>query len=306
MNIDNISSLKGFTIVEVLNEQPENKTIFLHGKFDNNDESLVLIIERLHFPNDVKCLEDGIRRLTSIVKKEANDIYGFYEATLPESLNGLKATFVYPATEKHLQKYRKKKYHLILESPEYYHKVTLPHIEESKFSIQWVYNILNHTKEADRIIFEDPNPDTGFVLLPDAKWDGKTVSSLYLIAIVHKKGLKSIRSLNPDHLPLLENIRGKSKEILKKKFNITPSQIRIYFHYQPSYYHLHAHVTFLQYSPPGINTEKSHMIDTVINNIKLIPDYYSKGTLPFVVAEEDQLFQKYKDSGHPDLSENVN
>ena len=39
------------------------------------------------------------------------------------------------------------------------------------------------------------------------------------------------------------------------------------------------------------------MIDTVINNIKLIPDYYSKGTLPFVVAEEDQLFQKYKDSG---------
>lgn len=44
-----------------------------------------------------------------------------------------------------------------------------------------VYNILNHEKEADRILFEDPEPQTGFLILPDLKWDRKTVSTLVRI-----------------------------------------------------------------------------------------------------------------------------
>jgi m7GpppX diphosphatase len=39
--------------------------------------------------------------------------------------------------------------------------VTLPFIESENFSIDWVYNILNHSKESERIIYEDPDPDTG-------------------------------------------------------------------------------------------------------------------------------------------------
>lgn len=41
-----------------------------------------------------------------------------------------------------------------------------------------VYNILSHEKEADRILFEDPHPETGFLILPDLKWDRKTISTL--------------------------------------------------------------------------------------------------------------------------------
>lgn len=41
--------------------------------------------------------------------------------------------------------------------------------------IQWVYNILEKKAEADRIIYEDPDPVVGFVLLPDFKWDQKQV-----------------------------------------------------------------------------------------------------------------------------------
>lgn len=41
-----------------------------------------------------------------------------------------------------------------------------------------VYNILNHEKEADRILYEDPHPETGFLILPDLKWDRKTISTL--------------------------------------------------------------------------------------------------------------------------------
>lgn len=41
-----------------------------------------------------------------------------------------------------------------------------------------VYNILNHEKEADRILYEDSHPETGFLILPDLKWDRKTISTL--------------------------------------------------------------------------------------------------------------------------------
>ena len=59
----------------------------------------------------------------------------------------------------------------------------------------------------DRIVFEDPDPETGFVLLPDLKWDGKNVSTLYLIVLPHKRGIHSIRNLTAEHLPLLNKIK---------------------------------------------------------------------------------------------------
>ena len=72
-----------------------------------------------------------------------------------------------------------------------------------------MYNILEKKKEAERIVFEDADKETGFILLPDMKWDGKQVEDLYLVAIVHKHGLKSLRDLTADHLPLLRNILDK-------------------------------------------------------------------------------------------------
>ncbi len=41
--------------------------------------------------------------------------------------------------------------------------------------LQWVYNILEKKQESERIVFEDPDPETGFILLPDMKWDCKQV-----------------------------------------------------------------------------------------------------------------------------------
>ena len=75
--------------------------------------------------------------------------------------------------------------------------------------MKWVYNILEKKAEEERLVFEDPDPETGFVMLPDMKWDGKQVDNLYLIAICHKRDIKSLRDLTQDHLPLLENLQRK-------------------------------------------------------------------------------------------------
>ena len=72
-------------------------------------------------------------------------------------------------------------------------------------------NILEHKAEADRIIYEDRDPDTGFLLLPDLKWNEQQVTDLHLTAIVLQKELYSLRDLRREHLPLLKNILAKGK-----------------------------------------------------------------------------------------------
>jgi m7GpppX diphosphatase len=81
-----------------------------------------------------------------------------------------------------------------------------------------VYNILEHKKEADRIVYEDLDPDCGFILLPDLKWDCRSTSNLYLTGIVCKRDIKSIRDLTSEHLPLLKNIFDKGSVSKFKHF----------------------------------------------------------------------------------------
>ena len=49
-----------------------------------------------------------------------------------------------------------------------YYDIVLPYIDTMVTDrLQWVRNILEHKAETDRILFEDPDPENGFILLPD-------------------------------------------------------------------------------------------------------------------------------------------
>lgn len=154
------------------------------------------------------------------------------------------------------------------------------------------------------------------------KWDGQ-LNTLKLIALPLQK-IRSIRELNASHLPLLKNIRDAGTTAIAKKFKLSASQLRIYLHYQPSYYYLHVHFAYLMYDAPGrfnlssnynvncyrksynififyffvgIFVEKAHLLSTVMRNIELMSDYYTKAVLSYVVAEGDPLYIKYKEEG---------
>lgn len=131
--------------------------------------------------------------------------------------------------------------------------------------MQWVDNILNGTAEADRVIFNDPDEETGFVLVKDSKWnDG--LSILHLIALT-RKPIMSIRDLNKDHLPLLRNIKEAGTKAIVEKYNLPANQIRIFFHYQPSYYHLHVHFTSTTLENAGMYWNKVHFSFTILEKI---------------------------------------
>lgn len=72
-------------------------------------------------------------------------------------------------------------------------------------------NVLDGKAESDRVVYSDPDPLSGFMLLPDMKWDRSDVQNLYMLAIVRRRDLFSLRDLTAEHLPLLRNILNKGK-----------------------------------------------------------------------------------------------
>uniref|UniRef100_A0A4W2H559 CMP-N-acetylneuraminate-beta-galactosamide-alpha-2,3-sialyltransferase 4 n=1 Tax=Bos indicus x Bos taurus TaxID=30522 RepID=A0A4W2H559_BOBOX len=199
----------GFRVKKVLRESARDKIIFLHGKVneasgDGDGEDAVVILEKTPFQVDQ--VAQLLKGSPELQLQFSNDVYSTYHLFPPRQLSDVKTTVVYPATEKHLQKYLRQDLHLVRETGSDYRNVTLPHLESQSLSIQWVYNILDKKAEADRIVFENPDPSDGFVLIPDLKWNQQQLDDLYLIAICHRRGIKSLRDLTAEHLPLLRNI----------------------------------------------------------------------------------------------------
>ncbi|MGH0144622.1 UNVERIFIED_CONTAM: hypothetical protein FKN15_005320 [Acipenser sinensis] len=175
-----------------------------------------------------------------------------------------------------------------------YHMHPPTHLNEDD---RWVYNILEKKAEADRIVFEDPDPQNGFVLLPDFKWDQKQLDDLYLIAICHQREIKSLRDLTREHLPLLQNIQQQGQEAIMKRYSVPFCRLRVYLHYQPSYYHLHVHFTALGYEAPGCGVERAHLLSDVIQNLQSDTQHYRTRTLTYPLRADDALLHKLREAG---------
>lgn len=158
----------------------------------------------------------------------------------------------------------------ILESYEEYKNSVLP--IELKKNKQWVYDLFEGKKEKDKVLYQDED----FVLVPDIKWDGKNKWELRVVAFFKKEGLYSIRELTADNIDLLERVKEKSCEIIKKKFDLTEEQLKIYFHYRPTVWQLHMHFVCLFLKSPASSIERSHSVYSVIENMKIDPNYYQK------------------------------
>jgi m7GpppX diphosphatase len=182
---------------------------------------------------------------------------------------------------------------MIEESYSMYEKVVKPVILSTpKETTTWVDNILAGVSEADKVIYNDQSPETGFILLPDMKWDQSNLSTLYLQVLV-RPTIHSMRDLNDTHLPLLNNIKHWVPKVVLEKYGVDPSQIRMFFHYQPTYYRLHVHVTHIQFnSLKGMTVGQAHLLDTVIDNIANIDKgYYQKCTLHYALGDNHPIYR---------------
>ncbi|XP_065162115.1 m7GpppX diphosphatase [Atheta coriaria] len=295
---NDLQDLSKFKIERVLSSNAGRKSITLKGTFGHSPDIGIVVLEKTAF-EEKKLREEDYLGTCRLKQDFHNDIYGNYQCFPKAELNTVKTTVIHPATEKHIERYGMQVIHIINETPAIYKDIIEPGLQDStQFTLQWVYNILEHKSEESRIVYEDSDPTTGFILLPDLKWDGKTVETLYLLALPHLRNIKSLRDLTGEHLPLLKHIYNTGTKVISDKFGIPASRLRVYLHYQPSFYHLHVHFATLQYDAPGVFAEKCHLLANVISNIELVSDYYQRVTLPFAVRENDSLFKKLEDKGH--------
>ena len=220
---DRLENLDKFSLTRILMEDTDKKLVFVEASVSGSTSPAVIIMEKLSWTSED--VGGALGKATEARQEFSNDIYGQYGLSLKAEHNRVKCNIIHPATEKHIEKYLSSPSHLVLETPDLYQSVTLPHINSEQFSLQWVYNVLEHKKEVERIIFEDPDPEVGFILAPDFKWSGQSTSDLYCLAIVHQRGLKSLRDLRGEHLPLLRNIRHQAVAAVCRKYDLQPSQV---------------------------------------------------------------------------------
>ena len=119
------------------------------------------------------------------------------------------------------------------------------------------------------------------------------MESLYCLAIVHRRYVRSMRDLRREHLPLLRNVLAKGCAAITERFSVPQDQLRCYLHYVPSYYHLHMHFVHASHDASfGMAVGKGHAVCDVISNIELMDDYYARATLTCALGANDVLLAK--------------
>ncbi|KZO94843.1 scavenger mRNA decapping enzyme [Calocera viscosa TUFC12733] len=304
-----------FTFSRVLNEDPHAKTITILGTYPSSsyDSSApsdhiadapgpsngihapaILIVNKTHF--DASSIEEYVKSDIGEVKVlGVNDIYNWLLGWTKSNSEGprgadVKMTLIRDATEVHIRKYSRQKMIMVHETPALYRTVVLPWVDAiPPERIQWVHNILEG-KTSETIL----SSTSTHVLLPDLKWDQSTISSLYLVAIIRDHSLRSIRDLRKRHVSMLKEVRADARRIAKEKWGVDSGQLRMYFHYAPSYYHLHVHVTALSLSMGGMSVGQAHLLDDVISLLELEPDdgpgIMERRTLSYVLGEQHALY----------------
>lgn len=276
---------------ETLESDSQTKKVSLLGTIEG--KKAILQLERRHFDRQARIPN------SNIVQAQSNDVYywGTGSIVVPDvrnehdtSTTDCKINLIYPASEAHIAKYRKHPLHIVIETPEAYEKIVRPYIETQKGDrLSWVRNILFHGQEAERVVFKNDD----YILLPDMKWDGTTIDALYLVAIVFRDDIASVRDLNKSHIPYLEAIKSSILENVPAKYPIPRDQLRLYVHYQPSFYHFHIHVVNSNYTGMGqtILAGKAILLEEVIESLKLLgKDGFAKKTITYGLSESHDLW----------------
>ena len=250
-----------------------------------------LTVRRPTLPSNLQGLLDRVESVETAVQNDMyTTLHGYfsYMPRYPDLLLTLKME----PSKGEIDAMRPQTLLNVSETPDIYGKITHPFIMGRLSRNAWVYNILDGLAEQETLVFRDADPENGFIIARDMKFDGSKPEELYMQAICNRRDIYSIRDLGPTHLPLLRAMRQKAIETVRAVYPQVPChELMCAFHYQPSFYHLHLHI----FRPsPSYKAEVNvfsrwHHVDDVIANIELVGDYYQRRTLLYPLGDEHEL-----------------
>lgn len=93
-------------------------------------------------------------------------------------------------------------------------------------------------------------------------------------------------------------MRDELRRVSLEVYGVEPGRLRIFFHYQPQFYRLHAHCQRADFVTPGCEAERAHLLSDVVTNLRLDGDYYAKrATLTYAVRVGEALHGLLRDRG---------
>ncbi|MCJ1472316.1 hypothetical protein MMC13_000963 [Lambiella insularis] len=243
-----------FQLETVLNQDQAGRRITLLGSISS--QPALLTMERAALPNEPSTFATLHSSLANVANLGANDIYAWYTANLRPSAAApdLKLNLIYPCTEMHIKKHSPQIVRVVTETPELYAAYVRPYMQRQREGrMEWVYNIIDGKKEQEDIILRESRDlgkdPQGFLLLPDMNWDRKTMSSLRILGLVERRDLWSVRDLKKSDVEWLKKIQVKILQAIEDTYGVEGDLLKLYMHYQPTYYHFHIHITSTQHEP---------------------------------------------------------
>ncbi len=143
--------------------------------------------------------------------------------------------------------------------------------------VDWIEAIEAGEKEQDNVLYQDQH----VLAVYDYKYNWKVdpTGKLYVLLIFKDKNLLTIRDLREEHVKMLEQTRDKIYKKLKELHDVDQNTLNLFFHYPPSFQRLHLHLIKIENNSQDTKTDRAHLLNRVINNLKIDGDYYKKSSI---------------------------
>jgi hypothetical protein len=176
---------------------------------------------------------------------------------------------------------------VIHETGKQYHTISLPYINSIlDRNIKWITDLIA-SKDDENILYRNPD----FIISKDTVWiNNKPAKTHFYILAIPTRKIKTIRELTADDIPLLEEMKNKAIDIAKS-FGINTDELYFYFHYHPSYYQLHLHISLVNH--PVLETKylRHYFLDDIIDRLKLDSGYWKNATLRFEMLTNNKIYK---------------
>ena len=291
-------TISNFSVEEMLRFEAGGRLAVVLGKLDGQD--CVLELKQRAALADPRALEDALPKLKLALTNHSGAEYSYYAATDPTTGATYDLEAVWPAPERLVQRKRPAEICVVEETAEAYDRVVRPFAEAQAAKIGWIDAVCALEKERERNL----HACDAFVVNVDTKWsthgpfgdDRATwrgadwTRDLYLLAISKDASLKSMRDLRgPDGAGLCRAMRAALLRCAADVYGVPATKLRVFFHYQPQFYRLHAHCTRAEHTNPGCECDRAHLLTTVAANLDLAPDYYARAPLTYKLRIGEKL-----------------
>lgn len=177
-------------------------------------------------------------------------------------------------------------YKIFIETSDEYNRLSLPYINSIlEKNTRWINDILFKRSEKNLLLYRNND----FIICKDIIWKSNQSYDFYILAIPIIN-LKTIRDLRHEHLPLLKAIKNKIIEIATG-YKLNPDNLYMFFHYHPSYYHIHLHACVIDHPILETKYYRNYLLDDVISCLEINSNYWKDATLKFELLSTSKLFK---------------